>query len=178
VSADAISITVMPARKQSAGLLMFSHSDGALEVLIAHPGGPLFAEKHDGHWGIPKGEFLPNEPALEAAKREFLEETGLEPETGTFIDLGFVIQRGGKKVFAWGFEGRWPKGLIHKSNFCQLEWPRNSGKWITIPEIDAVEMVSVERAKILMRAEQFAFVERLIEYLNPEQKLDLATAKK
>lgn len=88
----------------SAGLLMYRIHDGKLQMLLAHPGGPYFQNKDDGAWSIPKGEIEPGEDLLEAAKREFEEETGVTP-TGPFIALTPVKQKGGKIVHAWAFKG-------------------------------------------------------------------------
>src|ERR1700678_3399835 len=88
----------------SAGLLMYRVHDGKLQVLLAHPGGPLFKNKDEGAWSIPKGEVEPNEDLLETAKKVFKEETGVTP-TGPFIPLKPVKQKGGKIVHAWGFQG-------------------------------------------------------------------------
>jgi 8-oxo-dGTP pyrophosphatase MutT (NUDIX family) len=90
----------------SAGLLMYRIRDGQLEVFLAHPGGPYFKHKDDGAWTIPKGESEPDEDLLQAAKREFEEETGITP-IGPFIPLTPVTQKGEKIVHAWAFEGNW-----------------------------------------------------------------------
>jgi predicted NUDIX family NTP pyrophosphohydrolase len=44
------------------------------------------------------------EDALEAARREFQEETGFTAE-GPFLELGAIKQAGGKVVTSWAFEG-------------------------------------------------------------------------
>ena len=162
--------------KQSAGLLMYRWSrSGKLKVLIAHPGGPIFAKKDAGHWGIPKGEFEADETPVGAAQREFEEETGLAPAAGeSFIPLGTIVQKGGKTVHAWAFEGVWEKDRVLRCNEIDLEWPPLSGKWHRFPEIDEVRMVGVKEAERLMKKEQFAFVERLRELLSSQQKLDLS----
>src|SRR5579863_6516090 len=90
--------------KRSAGLLMYRLRDDQLEVLLVHLGGPFWAKKDQGAWTVPKGEINPGEDALEAAKREFEEETGLRPE-GTMAPLGNVRHKGGKTVWAWAFPG-------------------------------------------------------------------------
>src|ERR1039458_2925721 len=90
--------------KRSAGLLMFRRGATALEVFLVHPGGPLWAKKDAESWSVPKGEYLEPEVPLEAAKREFLEETGF-PVNGPFVPLGEVVQKSGKIVIAWAFEG-------------------------------------------------------------------------
>jgi predicted NUDIX family NTP pyrophosphohydrolase len=90
--------------KESAGLLLFRRSNGSLEVLLAHPGGPFWTGRHDGAWTIPKGGINPGEEPLQTAIREFTEETGFAPE-GPYRSLGKITQRSGKIVHAWAFEG-------------------------------------------------------------------------
>ena len=110
----------------SAGLLMYRIHEGKLQVLLAHPGGPRFENKDDKAWSIPKGEIEPGEDLLEAAKREFEEETGVIP-TGPFIALTPVQQKGGKIVHAWAFEGDCdPRATV--SNTFTMEWPPRSGR--------------------------------------------------
>jgi predicted NUDIX family NTP pyrophosphohydrolase len=62
--------------KKSAGILLYRFKDLNLEIFLVHPGGPFWAKKDSGAWSIPKGEFNDNEAPLEAAIREFKEETG------------------------------------------------------------------------------------------------------
>src|SRR5215467_4157544 len=115
----------MPKRSRiSAGLLMFRRRNDEIEVLLAHPGGPLFARKDDGIWTIPKGEADPEEDLLTRAQIEFEEEIGLRPNgVANWITLGWIQQKGGKIVHAWGFEGNLPKSFECKSNLCEMEWP-------------------------------------------------------
>ena len=68
----------MPAT--SAGVLLFRHREGLLEVFLVHPGGPFWVRKDDGAWSIPKGAINPDEDPLAAARRELAEETGLVVE--------------------------------------------------------------------------------------------------
>ena len=92
--------------KRSAGLLLWRRSpDGRLEVLLGHPGGPLFARKDEGVWSVPKGEYLPGEEPLAAAYREFTEELGVAPPDGEPVHLGEVVQRSGKVVTVWAQPG-------------------------------------------------------------------------
>ncbi|HYH82120.1 MAG TPA: NUDIX domain-containing protein, partial [Longimicrobium sp.] len=90
--------------KTSAGLLMYRRAAGGVEVFLVHPGGPFWAKKDAGAWSIPKGEYLPGDDPLDAARREFEEETGIVP-AGEFAELGSIKQPGGKVVTAWAFEG-------------------------------------------------------------------------
>src|SRR4051812_25180155 len=116
----------------SAGLLMFRVQHGQLQVFLAHPGGPYFARKDDGSWTVPKGEPDPGEDLLDAAKREFAEETGILPN-GPLIPLTPVRQKGGKVVHAWAFAGDWEGTIV--SNTFTMEWPPKSGKRMEFPEI-------------------------------------------
>jgi len=124
-----------------------------------HPGGPFWAGKDAGAWTVPKGEYLDGEAALDAAKREFTEETGFVAK-GEFIDLGVVRQASGKLVNAWAFEGDCdPREL--KSNFCTVEWPPRSGKRIEIPEVDRGEWFRVEDARKRILKSQLRFLDVL-----------------
>jgi predicted NUDIX family NTP pyrophosphohydrolase len=124
---------VMP-RKQSAGLLLFRRHGGAVEVLLVHPGGPLWARKDEGAWSIPKGEVDEHEDALAAARREVEEETGARP-SGPFISLSPVRQTGGKIVHVWAVESDFDPASL-KSNLFEMEWPPKSGNRRSFPEVD------------------------------------------
>lgn len=153
-------------KKTSAGLLMYRLKNGALEIFLAHPGGPFFRNKDDGHWSVPKGEPSDEETdLLETAKREFEEETGIKPQ-GNFIPLGQIIQKGGKTVYAWAFEGDLQDDFQHKCNTFDAEWPPHSGKRMTFLEIDKVEFFPAEKAKKKIKDRQIEFIERLEEYLS------------
>src|SRR6201997_1824990 len=110
--------------KRSAGLLMYRRRNSALEVFLVHPGGPFWAKKDLGAWTIPKGTYLEGEDPLDAAKREFTEETGFIAQ-GEFIELGSVTQAGGKVVCAWAFEGDCNPAEL-RSNTCTIIWPPRS----------------------------------------------------
>ena len=146
--------------KVSAGLLMYRIRAGQLEVFLAHPGGPLFVNKDDGHWSIPKGETESDEELLAAAVREFTEETGIEPQ-GEFIELGLVKQKGGKLVHGWAFEGDWDESRPLKSNTFEMEWPPRSGRKQHFPEIDRAGFFTIDEAKRKLKETQHPFLERL-----------------
>jgi predicted NUDIX family NTP pyrophosphohydrolase len=143
---------------------MYRRRPHGLEVFLVHPGGPFFAKKDLGAWTIPKGEYLEGEKPLEAAKREFQEETGFAVD-GIFIDLGSVTQKGGKIVSAWAFEGDCdPAQLI--SNHCEIEWPLRSGRLIEIPEVDRGEWFSIAEAKEHIKPTQIPLLDRLLAVMN------------
>lgn len=152
-------------KRVSAGILMYRIEEGELEVLLAHPGGPFFKKKDNGHWSIPKGEPDVDEEMLVTAMREFKEETGMTP-LGNFISLGSIVQKGGKEVFGWAVEGDFPDDYVHECNFFEMEWPPNSGKYEEFPEIDEVEFFTVDEAKEKIKAAQIPLIERLEEYLD------------
>ena len=152
--------------RRSAGLIMYRRF-GRLEVFLVHPGGPHFAKKDLGAWTIPKGEYLKDELPLEAAKREFQEETGFSV-SGPFLDLGSITQKGGKIVTAWAFEGNCdPAKMI--SNHCEIEWPPRSGRMIEIPEADRGAWFSIDEAKERIKSTQIPLLDRLVTALNPSE---------
>jgi predicted NUDIX family NTP pyrophosphohydrolase len=150
--------------KRSAGLLMYRRRDGPVEVFLVHPGGPFWAKKDMGAWSICKGEYAENEHPLEAAKREFQEETGFTAE-GSFLELGVVQQASGKIVTAWAFEGDGDPGKLI-SNLCQVEWPPRSGRMIEIPEVDRGGWFSIEAARERILKAQEPFLDRLSQMVN------------
>ena len=145
--------------KESAGLLMYRRRPAGLEVLLVHLGGPYWRRKQKGFWTIPKGELEAGEDRLAAARREFAEETGLEPR-GPFVELGSIRQKGGKIVHAWGFEGDCDPARI-ESNTFRLEFPPRSGKIREFPEIDEARFFAVREAKEWILAAQAPLVEAL-----------------
>lgn len=143
----------------SAGLLMYRIKNGALQVLLAHPGGPFFVKKDDGAWSIPKGEPDAGEDLLVTAQREFEEETGVQP-AGPFIPLKSIQQKGGKIVHAWAFAGDCDTTAI-KSNTFTMEWPPKSGRQQEFPEIDRAEWFDLAAARKKIKAGQEAFIDEL-----------------
>jgi predicted NUDIX family NTP pyrophosphohydrolase len=131
--------------KQSAGLLMYRLREAQVEVFLVHPGGPFWAKKDLGAWSIPKGEYGASEDPLDAARREFTEETGFEPQ-GDFVSLGTIRQAGGKLVSVWAVEGDCDPAQI-RSNLCMIEWPPRSGRKIEIPEVDRAGWFSLDEAR-------------------------------
>ena len=147
--------------KRSAGLLMFRWKNGELQVLLAHPGGPLWGKKDAGVWTIPKGLYEGQESPLEAARREFTEETGF-PASGEFIPLGDIRQANGKIVSAWAFQGDCDPAAV-KSNLFEMEWPPRSGKNSSFPEVDRVGWFTIPEAKEKILPGQRPLLDRLLE---------------
>jgi predicted NUDIX family NTP pyrophosphohydrolase len=135
--------TTMP--KLSAGILLFRRRAG-LEVMLVHPGGPFWAKKDEGAWSIPKGLADEGEDLLAAAKREFLEETGM-PVAGAFLDLGAHKQPSSKTIAAWACEGDFDPATL-KSNTFSLEWPPHSGRMVEFPEVDRAAWYSIDEALV------------------------------
>jgi len=151
----------------SAGLLLYRRTPGqsdlldvTVEVLLAHPGGPYWADRHTGAWSIPKGGIDRGETALDAAIREFREETGFDP-AGPFVTLGSITQRSGKVVHAWAFEGDCDPAAAF-SNVTFAEWPPRSGRLIEIPEIDRVSFFSIAEARSVINSGQLTLLDRLL----------------
>lgn len=151
--------------KLSAGLLLFRRTGDGIEVLVAHPGGPMWARRDTGAWSLPKGGPEDYEvDLLEAARREFREELGHEAPDGPVIDLGEVRLRSGKVVHAWGTEGDLDPRSI-SSMTLNVEWPPRSGSRITVPEIDRVAWCDPGEARRRLNPAQAPFVDRLLQAL-------------
>jgi len=131
--------------QKSAGILLYRLTDGAPEVLLVHPGGPFWAKKDFGAWSIPKGLYGPEEDPLQAAKREFLEETGCRP-AGDFLPLGDFRYAGGKIVSAWAAEGDFDLTKFRCNTFA-MEWPPKSGRIEEFPEADRAAWLGLDEAR-------------------------------
>jgi len=151
-------------KKTSAGILLYRFVEGEPEVFLVHPGGPFWEYKDEGSWSIPKGEFVQGENPLEAAQREFFEETGSEI-SGEFIELTPLKQPSGKVVYAWAVEGNIDAGSI-KSNLFSMEWPPKSGKEREFPEVDRGGWFTIPQAQKKLMKGQVGFLEQL------QKKLD------
>lgn len=150
----------MPKRSTiSAGMLLFRRNNSGLELFLAHPGGPFWKGRDAGAWTIPKGVLDEGEEPLDAARREFTEETGIVP-VEPFIPLGSIRQKAGKIVHAWAWEGNAdPAAVI--SNTMRSEWPRGSGRWVTYPEVDRCAWFDPTTARERMNAAQAELIDRL-----------------
>jgi predicted NUDIX family NTP pyrophosphohydrolase len=153
----------MPSRV-SAGLLMYRFKNGDLQIFLAHPGGPLYQKKDDGYWTIPKGEPPAGELLLDAAEREFEEETGLKPQ-GPYLELGSITQKGGKEVYGWAFEGNPDPSQPIRSNLFEMQWPPRSGRVQLFPEVDRAQFFSLPEGKKKLKSAQWPLVERLMAQL-------------
>jgi predicted NUDIX family NTP pyrophosphohydrolase len=144
-------------------------------LATSNPGGPFWQNKDDGAWSIPKGLIGVDEAPLSAARREFVEETGHDPD-GDFLPLGEARQPGGKVVQAWAIEGDWDPVLI-RSNTFEMEWPPRSGRRRTFPEIDRAAWFAIADARRKILKGQTVFVDRLLEALGPATPTDGTNAR-
>jgi len=153
------------AERTSAGILLYrrgTNPDIPLEVLLAHPGGPYFAKRDLGDWTIPKGEPDGMAEALpDVARREFAEETGTELDPAApSMELGSIVQKGGKVVHAWAIAGDLDPADA-QSNEIEIEWPPRSGRRRRFPEIDRVEWFEPAEARRRIKETQVPFIDRL-----------------
>jgi predicted NUDIX family NTP pyrophosphohydrolase len=144
----------------SAGILLYRQRDGAPEVLLVHPGGPLWARKDAGAWSNPKGEYDVGEEPLSAARREFEEELGAPPPPGEPLALGEIRQRSGKRVQAWALAGDLDASTV-TSNTFELEWPPRSGRMREFPEVDRAEWFPLALARERINPAQVELLDRL-----------------
>lgn len=145
--------------RHSAGIVLYRRKADRIEVFLVHPGGPFWRRRDIGAWSIPKGEFEPSEDALEAARREFREETGFTAD-GEFIPLKPQKQPGGKIVHAWAVEGDADPAQIRSNTFA-LEWPPRSGRIQEFPEVDRAGWFGLDEAREKILKGQAAFLDEL-----------------
>jgi predicted NUDIX family NTP pyrophosphohydrolase len=146
--------------KRSAALLVYRRTErGEIEVLIAHMGGPFWANKQARAWSIPKGEYDGEEP-LAAARREFAEEMGEAAPDGEVTELGECRQPGGKVITTYAVEGDFDLRRFHSNTF-ELEWPRGSGRIREFPEVDRAEWMGLDRAAEMLVKGQVPILEAL-----------------
>ncbi|HWF52370.1 MAG TPA: NUDIX domain-containing protein [Solirubrobacteraceae bacterium] len=146
--------------RRSAGIVLYRSSGPELEVLLVHPGGPLWARRDAGAWSIPKGEYDDDEDPAAAARREFAEELGSPLPDAELIDLGEARQRSGKLVRAWAAPGDFDISLV-RSNTFPLEWPPRSGRISEFPEVDRAEWFTLEQARERINPGQVSLLDRL-----------------
>jgi predicted NUDIX family NTP pyrophosphohydrolase len=151
------------AAKRSAGILLFRRTP-ELQVLLGRLGGPLWAKRTSQNWSIPKGEYLPDEEPLDAARREFTEELGLPVPQVKLIDLGSVTQSGGKQVRIWAAEAEIALEQVVLGTF-ELEWPPRSGRLQSFPELAEVAWSDLAQAGERLVKGQLAFLKRLSDQL-------------
>ena len=150
----------------SAALCLWRRAATGVEILIVHPGGPFWAKKDDGAWSLPKGEYDPaTEEGLEAARREFAEETGFEPPDGATIDLESTRLKSGKHIDAWAVEGDLDADAI-VSNTFEIEWPPRSGRRRSFPEVDRAMWADPDVARVKLNPAQTVFVDRLLDAIS------------
>lgn len=154
------------ATKRSAGVLLFRRSGGAVEFLLAHPGGPFWAKKDEGAWSIPKGQIEEAEEPRACAIRELEEELGPGPvfDPATLIELGAIRQRAGKVVEAWAAEAEFDPATLDSNTFA-MEWPPRSGREAEFPEVDRAEWFGLEAARGKILPAQAELLDRLLEKL-------------
>ncbi len=152
--------------KHSSGIMMYRRTGDKIEILLVHPGGPFWAKKDQAAWSIPKGEHSEDENPLDAAIREFHEETGFSV-SGDFIDLGEVKQPNRKIIHAWTIEGDCnPEELA--SNTFEIEWPPKSGRFQNFPEVDRAAWFSPSVARTKLHKGQVVFVDLLLSKLGQD----------
>jgi predicted NUDIX family NTP pyrophosphohydrolase len=158
-------------RRTSAGILMYRQRDGALEVLLVHPGGPVWARRDQGAWSIPKGEYEEGEEPLAAARREFAEELGSPVPDGETTDLGEIRQKSGKRVRAWAIAGDLDAEPI-QSNMFTMEWPPRSGQLREFPEVDRAQWFDLAQARERINPAQVALLDRLEHIVGAQPPVD------
>lgn len=149
---------------RSAGIMLYRGMGESLEVLLVHPGGPVWARRDAGVWSIPKGEYADDEEPLAAARREFAEELDSPAPDGTALELGEIRQKSGKRVVAWALAGDLDAERI-RSNTFTMQWPPRSGRVQEFPEVDRAQWFGVPEAREKLNPAQVELLERLVRAL-------------
>jgi predicted NUDIX family NTP pyrophosphohydrolase len=153
-------VSTAAGRPRSAGILLYRRVGGQLEVLLVHPGGPVWASRDAGAWSIPKGEYAEPEDPLAAARREFEEELGAVAPAGDVLELGEVRQKSGKLVRAWAMAGDLDAERIMSNTFT-MQWPPRSGRLREFPEVDRAQWFALAQARERINPAQVALIDRL-----------------
>ena len=145
----------------SAGLLVVRRGStpdvGTTEVLVGHMGGPFWARKDAAAWSFPKGAVEGEEAPLEAALREFQEETGITPPPPPYVDLGVQKQRSGKSVQLFLVEADVDLEAFRPGTFPMTQ----RGRTFEVPELDRLRWVGVDEARKLLVGGQRPFLDLL-----------------
>ncbi len=148
----------------SAGILVYKYIDGKLYVMLSHPGGPYWIKKDNAAWSIPKGLVEENEEVLDAALREFEEETGVKVDTN-LIELGTIKQSSQKMVTVFATNKDVDTNKV-TSNTFEMEWPPKSGNYQEFPENDRSQWFDIKTAKVKIFKGQIGFLEKLVDILD------------
>jgi len=153
--------------KRSAGVLLYRFADGSPEVLLVHPGGPLWRGRDLGAWSIPKGELDEGEDPRDCALRELGEELGAAPVLAAeaLIALGSVRLKSGKVVEGWAAEADFDPSTL-RSNAFTMKWPPRVGVEREFPEVDRAEWFDPKTARQKINPAQAEFVSRLLASLD------------
>jgi predicted NUDIX family NTP pyrophosphohydrolase len=150
--------------KVSAGILPYRRRDGAVEVLLIHPGGPFWTRKDMGAWSIAKGMVEEGEALEAAARRELTEETGFVA-AGPLLALPSRRQPSGKTIHVWAVEANFDPAALTSVTFT-VELPKGSGRLVEFPEADRASWFPIAEARRRILAGQVPFLDDLEQRLS------------
>lgn len=145
--------------KISSGILMYRDYNEIKEYLLVRPGGPYYKNMNEGIWSIPKGIVKQGESEIDAAKREFKEETG-QIINGELEHIGRIKLRKSKELTVYCIKGNFDEKEI-KSNTFKMEYPKNSGIFQSFPEIEMGGWFSYKKAKVLIHQKLILFLDEI-----------------
>lgn len=151
--------------KYSAALLLYRYAGKEIQILLVHPGGPFWKNKDSGVWSLPKGEIAKSEDPLDAAIKEFTEETGLTLPPLEYTELQPVMQNKSKKIYARAAEIDLDVSNI-TSNIIEIDWPPRSGKKLSVSEVDRAGWFNLKETAEKIIPGQFPLIEQLVRLLS------------
>lgn len=153
---------------RSAGILLFRRKPH-LQLLLAHPGSPLWQDKEEGGWIIPTGRVRAGADSLNVAKQQFKESFGFIPD-GDYLELGLITEEDGESIQIWATDYDLPDDFIFEPYWFEMEWPPDSGRFESFPEMDRIEYFNPFEARKKVLPAQREFISRLITICSSKER--------
>ena len=151
------------APRRSAGLLLYRQRHRRPTGTARAHGRPLLGPQGRGVLVDPQGRAPRRRGPGGGRRREFTEELGLPAPVGDWQPLGDV-RTGSKAITAWAVEADLDASRMVPGTFT-LEWPPRSGRQQQFPELDRVEWLDLDTARVKLVMSQRPLLDRLLDLL-------------
>lgn len=151
----------------STGLLLFRQKPH-LQILLAHPGAPMWQDKDEQAWTIPKYYVDTDQQLLQQAKQSFEESFGFMPE-GNYLSLNSITEQQ-ETMHVWAVKHNIPDDFIFEPFWFEMEWPPDSGKMESFPEMDRIEYFGPFEARKKILPAQSDFIPRLVDVCTRKER--------